>query len=34
MNYIIGPSVLIAILLYAVAMVRAGHLRVPSQSHP
>jgi MFS family permease len=32
MSCIIAPSVLMAILLYAVAMVRAGHLRAPSQS--
>ncbi|HEV2444094.1 MAG TPA: MFS transporter [Steroidobacteraceae bacterium] len=32
MSCIIAPSVLMAILLYAVAMVRASQLRVPSQS--
>jgi MFS family permease len=34
MSCIIAPSVLMAILLYAVAMLRAGHLRTPSQSLP
>lgn len=32
MSCIIAPSVLVAILLYAVAMVRASHLRAPAQS--
>jgi MFS family permease len=34
MSCIIAPSVLIAILLYAVAMLRASQLRAPSQSLP
>jgi MFS family permease len=34
MSCIIAPSVLIAILLYAVAMLRAGHLQAASQSLP
>lgn len=34
MSCIIAPSVLMAILLYAVAMLRATHLRTPSQSLP
>jgi MFS family permease len=34
MSSIIAPSVLMAILLYAVAMARAGHLHAPSQSIP
>jgi hypothetical protein len=32
MSCIIAPSVVIAILLYAVAMLRAGQLHVTSQS--
>jgi len=32
MSTIIAPSVIVAILLYAVAMVRANHLRAPLQS--
>ncbi|HZT03130.1 MAG TPA: hypothetical protein VFA39_12765, partial [Steroidobacteraceae bacterium] len=32
MSTIIAPSVIMAILLYAVAMVRANHLRAPLQS--
>jgi MFS family permease len=34
MSCVIAPSVLIAILLYAVAMLRAGHLRTASHSLP
>ena len=34
LSCIIAPSVLIAILLYTVAMLRAGHLRAPCQSLP
>lgn len=34
MTCVIAPSVLIAILLYAVAMLRASYLRTPSQSLP
>lgn len=34
MSCVIAPSVIIAILLYAVAMLRAGHLRAASHSLP
>jgi MFS family permease len=34
MSCVIAPSVLIAILLYSVAMVRASHLRGPAHTHP
>ena len=34
MSCIIAPSVLVAILLYAVAMLRASHVGTPSRSLP